>query len=88
MQAIREAIIEMITTRPVSTILDKASSDFIFSSLYMLLLGLTLWGIVHVSMRMRRWPKKRIMLVHTIFLVLLALLIGAANVVFWLIRRY
>ncbi|MCG9478777.1 MAG: hypothetical protein K9H14_01040 [Actinomycetia bacterium] len=86
MGAIKQAIINIITTRPVSTILSKASSDFIFSSIYLFLVGLVVIGIVNLSLKVNRKSKKTITLVNTILFALLLLLIALANVLFMAVR--
>lgn len=88
MDAVRETIISLITTRPTSTILAKASGDFMFSSFYMLILGLTVLGIVNLTMRMNNRSRKHIAAVNIIISVLLVLTIAGANMVFWLIRSH
>ncbi|MDZ7836840.1 MAG: hypothetical protein U5N58_02245 [Actinomycetota bacterium] len=86
MGAIKQAIINIITTRPVSTIVSKASSDYIFSSIYIFLVGLTVIGIINLSLKVNRRSKKTIILINTILLVLLLLLVALANVLFMAIR--
>ncbi len=85
---IRETVIRLITTRPTSTTLSKAAGDFIFSSFYILIIGLTVLGIVNLTMNINNCSRKYITVVNTILVLLLALAIVASNIVFWLIRRY
>ncbi len=54
----------------------------------MLILGLTVLGIVNLTMRMNNRSRKHIAAVNIIISVLLVLTIAGANMVFWLIRSH
>ncbi|MGM0365289.1 MAG: hypothetical protein ACQEP5_01995 [Actinomycetota bacterium] len=88
MNAVRQTIINIITTRPASTILAKASHDFMFSSFYILIIGLAVLGIVNLTMRINNRSRRYITVVNTMLFALLLLSIALANILFWLIRGY
>jgi len=87
LEAVREMIIKIITTRPISTILGKASTDFVFSSFYILVIGLAVIGIVNLSLKINNKRAKHTAAVNTILFVLLILSIVLADTLFWFIRN-
>ncbi|GEM_PF-6084111 len=85
---IREAIISFITTRPISTILEKASHDFLFSSFYILLIGFTIIGIINLTLKMKGSSRKKIAASNIVLIAALLLVTAAANGLFWVLRGY
>jgi len=83
---IKQLIVRIITTRPISTMLAKASSDYIFFTVYLLLIGLAIIGIVNLSLHISGRSKKAIAAVNIILAVLLLAVLLLANILFYIIR--
>ena len=87
MEAIKKAVIDLITSRPINTALLKASHDFIFSSVYIFIAGLAIIGIVNLSMRINERKGKKIAAVNIGLFVALIVIIILANALFYFLRN-
>ncbi len=87
METIKNAIINIIISRPINAALLKASSDYIFSSVYIFLAGLAVIGIVNLSLKINKRKNSKIVLINTILSVILILAIALANIMFYFIRN-
>lgn len=86
---------EIISQPPLGPFLLKISGDFLFSSFYMLVLGLVVIGIINTGLLIKRKERARqparkaarIWAVNLVLFCVLVLLIGAINILFYLVRN-
>ncbi len=87
MEAIKKIIIDIIISRPINTALVKASYDFVFSSVYIFLVGMVVIGIINLSMRIKGGSKRKINAVNATLFSALVVIIILANILFYFVRN-